>query len=244
MTGLPFKQTEIVKDFAGLQKIIFGPPKIGKTTFCSHIVDLEGRKPAFIATEDGHSFLEVMACRVTSWVGFKKLVDTLYDQKESLNLEYSGLVVDIVCDLEDWCHTYILQREHAKTLKDAGDFGGGYKMFADEFKTPFSKLFSVAKCTFITHETEREIKDEITGITKKRVVPMLGNKAMKYINGKCDCIIRMHNYNGETLISMTEGGGGSLAGSRCKALAKDFVFHHDDPFKTYQEIQSTFTEGE
>ena len=51
---LPTQKTKIEKDFSKMNTLIYGLPKVGKSTFCSGYP-----KGLFLATEKGHSQLEI-----------------------------------------------------------------------------------------------------------------------------------------------------------------------------------------
>ena len=59
---LPTKKTPPKQDLAGLTVLVYGPSKIGKSTWCS-----QADGALFLATEPGLNALEVFQTPITCW---------------------------------------------------------------------------------------------------------------------------------------------------------------------------------
>lgn len=234
-----FEKTKIQNDFAKLNKLIYGFPKSGKTTLAAQQIDKEGKPPLFIATEDGQHALEVYAQRVTSWEGFKKFVDLLNKEVKTLREQHSCLVVDLVSDLDNWSGEYVAQKFGKAHVADM-DYGKGFALQKQEFQAVMRDLFKVLPVTFICHSAEKDLM--WNGEKIKVQAPSLSKGCLEYINGKVDVIMwiapaNSKRMNPEVCMKNTTT---SIAGTRYRQLARNFLLHPNDPGKTYGEIQMVF----
>lgn len=240
-----FPQEQLQADFSKLNKLIYGFPKSGKTTFASLMRCINDRPPLFIATEEGHGALSLHRVRVTSWAGFLKLLSFLETNANQIRSEHSAIVVDLVGDLDDMCTAYIIAQQNNPDITSLPDmeYGKGFHLQALEFKTAINRLFSILPVTFIAHSTEKEIMWNNEKI--KTQCPDLTKRALSYVNGKVDLImwIAPANSNQAKPHIIMEPSTLAIAGSRYKQLVKNYVLEPDDPGLTYQAIQKDFQDG-
>jgi adenosyl cobinamide kinase/adenosyl cobinamide phosphate guanylyltransferase len=234
-----FEKTKILKDFAKLNKLVYGFPKSGKTTFAAAQYDKEGKEPLFIATEEGHHALEVYAVRVTSWDGFKKLITVLKTNVDEIRATHSCLIVDLVSDLDMWCSEYVAKKNSVQHLADLS-FGKGFALHKQEFQSAIRELLEILPVTFIAHSQEKDL--QWNNETIKVQAPSLTKGCLEFINGKVDCIMWVLPAN--TKRAMPEitmkNTTMSIAGSRYRQLARSFTLDPNDPSKTFGEIQKVF----
>jgi len=235
-----FEKSKPVVNFALLSKLIYGFPKIGKTSFASHMSDDE-KQPLFILTEDGTGMLEIYNKRVTSWDGFKRLVALLEKNEKQLKKEHSCIIIDLVSDLDAWCARYVANEVlHVQHIADA-EYGKGFAMHREHFQEQITKLLAILPITFIAHSQEKEIQWH--GEKIKPQSPSLSKGALEFINGKVDAIMWFVPENSKTefpAISMKPSTR-SVAGSRFPQITKEYRFNYMNPAATYAEIQKDFT---
>lgn len=239
MSKMMFEKTKIQTDFSKLMKLIYGVPKSGKTSLAACQTDKTGKPPLFIATEDGHNALEVYCQRVTSWEGFKKLVDLLVKETKTVREQHSCLIVDLVSDLDNWCGEFVAKKFGKAHIADL-DYGKGFSLQKQEFQTVIRQLFEVLPITFVCHGAEKEMM--WNGEKIKTQAPSLSKGCLEYINGKVDVIMWMSPANTRKMspeVSM-KNTTTSIAGTRYRQLARNFVLDVNDPSKTYGEIQKVF----
>lgn len=234
-----FKKTKLLRDFSQTNKLIHGWPKTGKTTFAAQQKTLDGREPLFIATEDGHHALEVYSQRVTSWDGFKKLVEIIVKNQEILRKQHSCLVIDLISDLDQWCQEYVAKKKGVEHLADL-DFGKGFSLAKQEFQSAIHQLLSVLPVTFICHSAEKELQWNNEKV--KVQAPALSKSALEFVNGKVDIIMWVIPANNKKLTPelTMRNTTTAIAGSRYKQLVKNFPFYPDDPARTYADVQKAF----
>lgn len=238
----PFHKTVIKRDFALLNKIIFGPPKCGKTTLasCFRIGD---REPLFLTTEDGHGAIEVYAQRLESWGTFIKVRDWIVANKDFMIKTYSNLVIDLASDLDEMCAAFIYAKYKIKSLADL-DWGKGYDYHAEEFKNGINPLFGILPLTFITHTDEKEVV--LNGEKVKTQVPTLKKRSLNFVNGKvdCTCYIQPANSKKDKPVLTFIPTVGSSSGSRFAQLAgAEFQIDYKDWYGTYSKINDVFAKG-
>lgn len=235
MTMFPVQEPET--DFTKLSKLIYGLPKTGKTTLASLLIDEQGRTPAFIATEDGHKALKVNAIRVTSWLGFVKLVTDIKAKAAELQAAHSCFVIDLVSDLDEMCTQHICEKYHIASLADM-EHGKGWYIQSQAFRGGINILLGVLPCVFIAHTEPRE--DPKTKMI--RMDPAMAKKCSQFVNGKVDIIMWIQ----------PSGGPGNLpqvvikptinlnAGSRFPNLIRPFTYDPKNPAKTIQDMSNVF----
>lgn len=105
--------------------LIYGPPKVGKSTFGSLSVN-----PVFIQTEDGLDAIDAPAFPLAQSFG-----DVLQYLGELSTEEhgYKTLVVDSVDWLERLIHAQVAKEKNVKSLEDIG-YGKGYLFALDLWK--------------------------------------------------------------------------------------------------------------
>lgn len=170
--------------------LIYGRPKIGKTTFASKFPNA-----LFIATEHGHKFVSVYRVNPTSWEDIKTLVGRLINEEHS----YKTVVVDTADNLFIMCAKYICRGLGIDHQSDA-EFGKAYDRIKLELMAFTNALTQHGLgVVFISHTEDREINEKITKaddeghhvsyIEKvKKTDSTLSGTAKKVIHGLCDMI--------------------------------------------------------
>jgi len=216
---LPTEKSKVELDYLKKIYLIYGEPKVGKTTICSQFGGKES-EVLFFASESGHKFQEVYKWKTTkgdeptNWEHFKECCKELILDKDKHN--YSCLVVDTVDNLYKWVTDYVNKRkgiEHESDLK----FGKGYSAIKTEFMRPVLSLaqhgFGII---FISHAKDRD--KEVGNVTINYTDTNLSGSAGKVISGLCDFILYFHlDLDGRRFIR-TKGNKAVNAGDRSGKL--------------------------
>lgn len=234
-----FPKTQKENEFSKLNKMLYGFPKTGKTTWASHIIDKEGRPPLFVATEDGHKALDVHSVRITKWEGFIKLVAYLKQNAAQIQKEHSCIVIDIVSDLDDMCTNYICETTAVRALADL-DYGKGFALQKSEFKKYVSQLFNLMPLVFLAHSAEKEIMWNNEKI--KVQCPQLSKACLEFINGKVDLIMWIAPANSTQTFPeiIMENSSTCIAGSRFPQLVGKYPFDPANIESCYDHMCNTF----
>lgn len=187
---LPKKKSTITNDLSKLRILGYGVPKVGKSTFFSKI---DGA--IFVATEPGHSFLEVFKVDIRTWADFKEFAKKITSEKH----DFKMIVVDTVDNLYKMCEQAVLEQHKVLHASDL-PFGKGFALVKDEFTKVINYLgnsgFGLA---FISHAKEKELKTKTAAWTMMSTT--LPNQAEGFICGLCDFIFYFYiNEKGERLM--------------------------------------------
>ena len=117
MSVLPTKKSNKITDLNQQIILLYGRPKIGKSTFCSQF-----DKPIFLATEPGLNHLEVYKINITNWETFLEACKEIC----AGNHDYKNIVIDTIDNLVLYCANYICEKEG---INHPGDLpmGKGYQ---------------------------------------------------------------------------------------------------------------------
>lgn len=162
-----------------LRALLYGPPKISKSTFASKI---NPDHTLFIATEPGLGSLEVYQEPTTSWSGFRQIgADLAKDPKH-----FEIVVIDTVDELYRLCSDHVCAELGIKHPADA-DYGKGWAAVRDEFALRVGKLTGLGLGVwFISHSEDREVKKKVG--TKTVTQPSLSGQGRKFLTGFVDFI--------------------------------------------------------
>jgi len=176
--SLPTEKKEVSNNVEDSLIFLYGPPKIGKSTFCSKIEDA-----LFISTEPGLKFLSVLAVDCNSWQDFQAIVDSL----ENSHDRYSCFVIDTVDILQKFCSAYVCENRNIDHPSDQ-EWGKGWEALSREWSHWLIKLAALGKgVIFIGHAQEKEVKSR--GMTITKIVPSMPNAGFKVINAMVDFIL-------------------------------------------------------
>lgn len=177
--ALPIEKTPPALSPARIKALLYGPPKVGKSTFASKI---NPEHTLFIATEPGLGSLDVFAAPCKSWAEFREFgADLAKDPKH-----YEVVVVDTVDELYRMCSDAVCTELGCKHPSDL-DYGKGWAAVADEFRLRVGKLTGLGLGVwFVSHAEDREVKKKVG--TKTVTQPSLSGQARKFLTGFVDFI--------------------------------------------------------
>lgn len=144
MIELPKTKTKPQFTMSKLSMLLYGAPKIGKSTFCSRAQDA-----LFVATEPGLNHLEVASVQVNTWREFLETMALLAKGGHSFKI----LVIDTIDKLCDFCDLEICDNAKVRTLGDM-DFGKGYVVYKNELKRVFQKVFALDMGVILTSHAQ------------------------------------------------------------------------------------------
>jgi hypothetical protein len=161
-----------------LTALIYGPSKIGKSTWCSQAEDA-----LFLATEPGLNSLEVFQVPIRTW---GELLTACGEIAEGTH-RFRTIVLDTVDNAFRLCCDHICAKHKVEHEADLS-FGKGYALVNNEFARVLTKLaFLPCGLFLISHAQEKEIETR-TG-RRTRIVPTLPDKAAKIVLGMADLIL-------------------------------------------------------
>lgn len=178
MTMLPTSKSKPKEKLEDYVILLYGVPKIGKSTFCS-----EMENPLFLATEAGLNALEVYQIPIPTWETFLTACKDIAEGKHS----FKTIVIDTADQLWKACSEYIRKKNNIQHESDL-DWGKGWGLVKDEFSRAVVKLSLLPYgLVLVSHADTIEIKTRTAKINK--AVPTLPKTAREIVLGMADIII-------------------------------------------------------
>ncbi len=173
---LPKKKTPKKNDLRDLTILMYGRPKVGKSTWASHA---DGA--LFLATEPGLNHVEVFQVPVSNWeevlVACKDLAAGGHG--------FSTVVIDTVGNAHQMCMDYVCAKNGWAHPADAG-YGKGWTAVGNEWKRVLTKLAALPYgLIMVAHD--KPLTDERTGAVK--MIPALSGSAREAVVALADLVL-------------------------------------------------------
>jgi hypothetical protein len=206
-TLLPTKKTPPSLTFEKAKVLLYGQPKIGKTTLATNLAD----DVLVLACEPGLGGLSAYSVEIDSWDTFRKVGAELSESDK-----YSIVAIDTVDELYRMCADSVCASLGVEHLADA-EWGKGWQMARDEFRLRVGKLAGLGRGMWaISHSMETEIRTRVG--TRTRTVPTLDKRAFGFLEGFVDAILfceAIHSTeSGEQRVIRTAPSEEYIAGGR------------------------------
>jgi len=177
---LPTVITPAKTDINDLSFLIYGPPKIGKTTFANG----KSGKALFLATEAGLTGQDAFQIPIDNWEAFK---ETCKELKQG-NHDFTRIIVDTIDNLYKFCVDWGNKTLGIMHQSDAS-YGKGYDTINSEFLRELTALsLQRPGLWMLSHSREKEIKPKV-GLPYTSVSSTLPEGARKVVNGMADLIM-------------------------------------------------------
>jgi hypothetical protein len=175
---LPKSKSEPLTRLEDHTVLIYGPPKIGKSTFCSQAEDA-----LFLATEPGLNSLSVHKVDIPNW---ETLCMTLKEIKEG-NHQFKAIVVDTIDNGYACCADFICAKYGIDYQGDL-PHGKGWVLVSNEFNRILTKMAHLPYGLFlVSHAQDKEYQGRTGSIIKTQ--PSLPDRARKAVQGLVDIIL-------------------------------------------------------
>lgn len=177
---LPTEKTPPTMSPATAKILLYGQPKVGKTTFAAH---WDPEHTLILACEPGTGGLEAFVQPITSWGEFREAGAALAKGGHP----FKTVVVDTTDELFRFCQDHVMQEHKIRHPSDL-DYGKGWSLLSDEFRLRVGKLAGLGLgVIFISHSKDEEVKQRIGTMT--RSIPTLSGQAGKFLTGFVDLIL-------------------------------------------------------
>ena len=147
---IPTEKHQPKKTMGSYLWMVYGPPKVGKTTFC-------GQWPwaLFLATEPGTAAMEAAEIRIDSWSDFANALKELKNKKGKH--PWKTVVIDTVDNLYEFLVDDVCSDNNWTDLSDAGRSGKGYRLARRKLTNAIVALRGIGMAVvFVSHE-RREV---------------------------------------------------------------------------------------
>jgi hypothetical protein len=175
---LPDKKSQPVAEIANLSVLVYGAPKIGKSTWCSHAEDA-----LFFETEPGLNNLEVFKVPINSWT---ELLEALAEVAKGEH-KFKTIVLDTVDNAYRLCTEHILGGKNVEHESDLG-YGKGWALVRNEFHRVLTKMARLPQGLYLVSHAVQVETDSRTG-KQSRFQPTLPGKARETVVALVDIIL-------------------------------------------------------
>lgn len=201
------QKTKVTTDIGAMNVLIYGPPKVGKTTLAAQIPNA-----FWLTTERGHNFVEIREQQINKWEDVLEIGKALITQTHGIKT----LVIDIADYFFKHCERYVMEKHKVEHPSDLA-YGKGFSLVKDEFTRVVTRLNSVGcGMVFISHAKEKTQKTK-TGEWTVMGTSMPGT-AESLIAGMCDIILYCYLNENNKALMRTKPTKYILAGDRSKRL--------------------------
>ena len=172
------EKTRPTKDLNSMNILLYGLPKVGKTTFAA-----EFDNALFLATEQGHNFVSVEKVDVQDWRGVYEIFSALKTQEH----KYKTIIIDIVDLFHKLCERHVMSINGAVHPSDL-PYGKGFSLVRDEFVKVVNGINMMGfGMVFISHAKEKELKKKDASWTY--MTTTMTGAAENIVCGMCDLIL-------------------------------------------------------
>lgn len=213
---IPTAKSKPKTNFEDFLTLIYGAPKVGKSTFCAGL-----DSPLFLDTEAGLNNLDVFKVNIDSWETFKEAYKELKSQQGKL--PFKTLVIDTIDNLWQMCSDYICKANKV-THESELEWGKGYAMIKREFNVALAAYRQLGLgMIYTSHAEAREIATRVGKYT--RYEPTMAKKCAEAILPSVDFILYAENQEGkdgvETRVIHTKPSKYFNAGDRIGRLPEE-----------------------
>lgn len=233
--ALPTSKSEKNYSLEDQIMLVYGRPKIGKSTLCSNL-----DKALFLATEPGLNHLEVYKQNIINWEGFCAACADI----KAGNHEFTTIVIDTVDNMVMYCSQWVCK---ANGIDYPGDMphGKGWSAVTSELKRVLTGLSQLPYgLIMIGHSKMEEIETKTRKYNKVEL--NIGGKNGDVIRDMSDIILFMDSEvidEEEVGVIRTKPSQYWLAGDRSMLLPETIQYPLNDPTAAYGKIVECFKQG-
>ena len=217
---------KVSRDLSGYISLLYGPAKIGKTTFGSKMPGA-----LILAFERGYNALPgVIAQDVTTWGEMKTVLREL--KKDAVKQRFQSIIIDTVDVAADACQKYICSQLGIENIGDGGWSTNGWAKYKKEFEDTFRSLAQLGYAiVFLSHDKEKTISPQ-NGREYQQICSSMQTSALAIVENMCDLIMYAHpkvEADGTTkrVLTLRSFDNSVRCGSRFRYIAPEIEFSYD-----------------
>lgn len=187
---LNIQPSTISRDLKGKYICLYGPEKVGKTTFGAKMP-----RALFCNFEIGTNFLAgVKAVNIDKWATFKLVLRQL--EKAEAKEMYDTVVIDTVSEAYSDCELYTCAQAGVQKLGDI-PWGGGYASCKKEFESCLRKITMLGYGICLICHSEKKNLPGPNDTVIETVSPAMPSRAADVVNRLVDIIAYIDMYPDE-----------------------------------------------
>lgn len=205
---LPTKLSVPRRELQDYVVFLYGPPKIGKTTFASCFPET-----FFIMCEPGGHALRIYKKEPKNWKGVLAYIDLL----EEGNHSFKTVVLDTVDSAFQMCQKHVMEKNAVEHPSDL-EWGKGWSLVETAWTMGIQRLMRLDMgLVLLSHAREKEVKER-GHQAYHQTFPSLPERALGAV-GKSADIWALYRYNSEAESGreiLVKGNERTFAGTRLK----------------------------
>jgi hypothetical protein len=209
-----------------LRIMVYGPPKIGKSTFAA-----QNERAVFLDTDNnGTAFLPCYRVPVFSWSALKKAIGEIKDDPR-----FDTIILDTVDMAYQFCRQHVCAENKIAHESEDKSYGRAWDMVKTEWMKMVAFIQSLNKGMWmISHSIQKEVK--IDGVKRSVVTTTLPGQAQRLTMALADQIFYMDtNDKGKRQLYMLPQDGVECGG-RLAAYGLDKNMEFDKESELFQKI--------
>jgi RecA-family ATPase len=231
---LSIKPHKVSRDLSGYITFIYGPAKIGKTTFGSQMPGA-----LLLAFERGYNALPgIIAQDITTWGEMKQVVREL--KKPEVKEHFKSLIIDTADIAADCCQKYVCNQLGIENIGDGGWSTNGWAKYKKEFEDTFRTLTQLGYAVvFISHDKEKTIKPQNSN-EYQQIGSSMQSSALSIIENMSDIIGYAHskidtNGSERRVLTLRSTDGSVRCGCRFRYIENEIDFNYNALTKALNE---------
>ena len=221
---LKLEPTTISRDLKGKYVLVYGAPKVGKTSFAARF-----KKNLLCAFEMGYNAIDgIYAQPIQKWSDFKLLLRQL--EQPAAKEKFDTVTLDTVSIAYDLCEQYVCAQNSVQKINEI-PWGQGYTQVKAEFEASLRKITMLGYgLILIAHQEIR--KETVDGNDVEYYSPALNKRCYEICNRLVDVIgyiaVEWDAEGNSERYLYTRQTPRVLAGSRYKYLAPKIKFGYQE----------------
>lgn len=217
---LSLQPTVISKDLKGKYTLIYGKPKVGKTTLASKFPN-----NLLIAFEKGYNAVGgIIAQDITKWAEFKQVIRQL-DKKEAKE-KFDTITIDTITEAWIMCEKYVCVQNNVQKISEI-PWGQGYAACKEEFAKSLRDITMMGYGLVLIAHSGRRIEIDEKGSEIEFISPEMPKRCYEIVNQLVD-IIAYISSEPDGRFLYTRATNNIMAGSRFPYLKEKIPLGYEN----------------